>query len=82
MSSTPAEITGLYRYPIKGLNPESLPRVALRAGETLPADRRYAIENGPTGFDPARTLLLLDPDRVGLGRASTHRHHRLRQNHA
>jgi len=28
-------------------------RVALRAGQTLPADRRYAIENGPSGFDPA-----------------------------
>jgi uncharacterized protein YcbX len=49
----PAEITGIYRYPVKGLSPESLPRVALVAGETLPADRRYAIENGPSGFDPA-----------------------------
>jgi uncharacterized protein YcbX len=49
----PAQIAGLYRYPVKGLSPEPLPRVALRAGETLPADRRYAIENGPSGFDPA-----------------------------
>jgi uncharacterized protein len=47
-----AEITGLYRYPVKGLTPEPLPRVALQAGQTLPADRRYAIENGPSGFDP------------------------------
>jgi uncharacterized protein len=47
-----AEITGLYRYPIKGLTPESLPRISLRSGQTLPADRRYAIENGPSGFDP------------------------------
>jgi uncharacterized protein YcbX len=47
-----AEITGLYRYPIKGLTPERLSRVALRVGQTLPADRRYAIENGPSGFDP------------------------------
>ena len=54
MSSTPpAEITGLYRYPVKGLTPEALPRVGLRAGQTLPSDRRYAIENGPSGFDPA-----------------------------
>ncbi|MBK3660867.1 MOSC domain-containing protein [Bradyrhizobium diazoefficiens] len=51
-SSQTAEITGLYRYPIKGLSPEPLPRVSLRRGETLPADRRYAIENGPSGFDP------------------------------
>jgi uncharacterized protein YcbX len=50
---TSAEITGLYRYPVKGLTPEALARVALAAGEMLPADRRYAIENGPSGFDPA-----------------------------
>ena len=49
----PAEIAGLYRYPVKGLTPEPLKTVALSAGETLPADRRYAIENGPSGFDPA-----------------------------
>jgi len=48
----PAQIASLYRYPVKGLSPEPLPRVALRVGETLPADRRYAIENGPSGFDP------------------------------
>ena len=30
-----------------------LTRVALVRGQTLPADRRYAIENGPSGFDPA-----------------------------
>ena len=45
------QIASLYRYPVKGLSPEPLPRVALRVGETLPADRRYAIENGPSGFD-------------------------------
>jgi hypothetical protein len=48
----PAQIASLYRYPVKGLSPEPLPRVALRIGETLPADRRYAIENGPSGFEP------------------------------
>jgi MOSC domain-containing protein len=48
-----AEITGLYRYPVKGLSPEPLQAVPLAVGETLPADRRYAIENGPSGFDPA-----------------------------
>jgi uncharacterized protein YcbX len=49
----PAEITDIYRYPVKGLSPEPLPRIALAAGRALPADRRYAIENGPSGFDPA-----------------------------
>jgi uncharacterized protein YcbX len=51
--SQSAEIAGIHRYPVKGLSPEPLARVALRVGETLPADRRYAIENGPSGFDPA-----------------------------
>jgi uncharacterized protein YcbX len=49
----PAQIASLYRYPVKGLSPEPLPSVALSVGQTLPADRRYAIENGPSGFDPA-----------------------------
>jgi uncharacterized protein YcbX len=49
----PAQIGNIYRYPVKGLTPEPLPHVALHVGQTLPADRRYAIENGPSGFDPA-----------------------------
>src|SRR5882757_11402783 len=54
MSPTPsAHLASIYRYPVKGLSPEALPRVALGVGQTLPADRRYAIENGPSGFDPA-----------------------------
>jgi uncharacterized protein len=47
-------IVSIYRYPVKGLSPEPLPRVALVPGQTLPADRRYAIENGPSGFDAAQ----------------------------
>ncbi len=57
----PAQVASIYRYPVKGLSPEPLPAVALSVGQTLPADRRYAIENGPSGFDPA------DPD-VAAGR--------------
>jgi uncharacterized protein YcbX len=52
-SIQPAQITSIYRYPVKGLSPEPLPHVALSVGQTLLADRRYAIENGPSGFDPA-----------------------------
>ena len=37
----------------RACRPEPLAEVALRAGQTLPADRRYAIENGPSGFDAA-----------------------------
>jgi uncharacterized protein len=55
MSDTalPARIAGIYRYPVKGLTPEQLGRAELSPGQTLLADRRYAIENGPSGFDPA-----------------------------
>ena len=52
MSAPPAQITSLYRYPVKGLSPEPLSRVDLSIGQTFPSDRRYAIENGPSGFDP------------------------------
>lgn len=48
-----AQITALYRYPVKGFSPDRLDAVDLAAGECLPFDRAYAIENGPSGFDPA-----------------------------
>ena len=53
MPVNPAKVASLYRYPVKGLTPEQLPRVTLSVGQPLPGDRRYAIENGPSGFDPA-----------------------------
>jgi uncharacterized protein YcbX len=46
-------LASLYRYPVKGLSPEPLQSAPLRAGETLPFDRAYAIENGSGRFDPA-----------------------------
>lgn len=71
-NASPVTINGIYRYPVKGLSPEALDRVVLREGQTLPADRRYAIENGPTGFDPAdpkyfpkiRFLMLMRNERL------------------
>ena len=67
-----ARIQAIYRYPVKGLSPQPLGRVALKVGETLPADRLYAIENGPSGFDPAapayfpkiRFLMLMRNERL------------------
>jgi uncharacterized protein YcbX len=50
---TPASVAGLYRYPVKGLSGELLESVQLRPGSTFPADRAFALENGPSGFDPA-----------------------------
>jgi MOSC domain-containing protein len=71
MPDQPA-VQSLYRYPVKGLSPQALPRTRLEPGETLPADRLYAIENGPSGFDPAapayfpkiRFLMLMRNERL------------------
>lgn len=57
MSAT-ATIQSIYRYPVKGLSPEILDGVRLEPGQTLPADRMYAIENGPSHFDPAAPAYL------------------------
>lgn len=72
MIAAQAKIEAIYRYPVKGLSPQPLPRVPLAVGATLPADRLYAIENGPSGFDPAapayfpkqRFLMLMRNERL------------------
>lgn len=48
-----AEIIRIYRYPVKGLNPENLSEVALEIGGTLINDRRFALALGSTKFDTA-----------------------------
>jgi hypothetical protein len=45
-------IQSIWRYPVKGFTPEPLDAVALTAGEHLPFDRLYAVEDGPSGFNP------------------------------
>jgi uncharacterized protein len=57
----PARIAGIYRYPVKGLTPERLGRAEFKPGQTLLSDRRYAIENGPSSFDPAAPKWLPKP---------------------
>ena len=72
MSGANAKIHAIYRYPVKGLSPEPLARTQLEVMETLPADRLYAIENGPSGFEPAaprhqpkqRYLMLMRNERL------------------
>ena len=72
MTSQNARIDAIYRYPVKGLSPQALLRAQLSVGSTLPADRLYAIENGPSGFDPAapayypkqRFLMLMRNERL------------------
>ena len=46
-------VVSLYRYPVKGLSPEPLAGLPLQRGMYVPGDRLFAIENGPSGFDPA-----------------------------
>jgi uncharacterized protein YcbX len=53
MTNLSSRIQAIYRYPVKGLSPEPLPSTVLLEGKTVIADRLYAIENGPSGFDPA-----------------------------
>ena len=77
MAEQTAIIKALYRYPVKGLSPQPLARATLAPGQTVPADRLYAIENGPTGFDPAapayfpkqRFLMLMRNERLAALRA-------------
>jgi uncharacterized protein YcbX len=72
MPEANATIDAIYRYPVKGLSPEPLARTQLQVMETLPADRLYAIENGPSGFEPAaprhqpkqRYLMLMRNERL------------------
>jgi uncharacterized protein YcbX len=45
-------IGSLHRYPVKGLSPERMERVVLAKGDYFPGDRLFAVENGPSGFDP------------------------------
>jgi uncharacterized protein len=51
-------IAAIYRYPVKGLSPERLESAELAPGRTIAGDRLYAIENGPSGFDPTHPAYL------------------------
>jgi len=72
MRRPPARLEKIYRYPVKGLSAELMERARLTAGQTVPGDRQYAIENGPIGFDPAapayfpkqRFLMLMRNERL------------------
>jgi uncharacterized protein YcbX len=49
-----AAIAALFRHPIKGFTPEKLQRAILAEGAPFPGDRLFALEDGPSGFDPVR----------------------------
>jgi uncharacterized protein YcbX len=46
-------IAALWRHPIKGFTPQALDAARLDAGRFFPGDRLYAVEDGPSGFDPS-----------------------------
>ena len=50
--STEPHIESLWRYPVKGLMGEELQNVEVEEQSCFPYDRKYAIENGPSPFDP------------------------------
>jgi len=45
-------VAAIYRHPVKGFTPESLTHADLAPGEGFPHDRIWAVENGPSGYDP------------------------------
>jgi uncharacterized protein YcbX len=47
-------VQSLWRHPVKGFTPESLTTVDLSANACFPGDRLYAVEDGPSGFNPAK----------------------------
>jgi uncharacterized protein YcbX len=47
-----AYIASLWRHPVKGFTPERLDAATLAAGGFFPCDRIFAVEDGPSGFDP------------------------------
>ena len=55
MTSRPTgTVQSIWRHPLKGFTPEALTQVVLTAGAHFPFDRLYAVEDGPSGFNPAR----------------------------
>ena len=71
-------VASIYRYPVKGLGPDRLDSAELLPGRTIRGDRLYAIENGPSGFDPAhpayfpkhRFLMLMRNERLAALRTA------------
>jgi uncharacterized protein YcbX len=71
-------VANIYRYPVKGLGPDRLESAELLPGRTIVGDRLYAIENGPSGFDPAhpayfpknRFLMLMRNERLAALRTA------------
>jgi len=53
----PAHISGLFRYPIKGLSCEPLASVTLQSGRGVPGDRAFALALPSNRFDEANPVV-------------------------
>ncbi|WP_309087829.1 MOSC domain-containing protein [Phenylobacterium sp.] len=51
-------VAAIYRHPVKGFTPERLEHVELAPGVGVACDRIFAVENGPSGYDPAAPAFL------------------------
>lgn len=61
-----ATIAQICRYPVKGLNAESLERVSLTPNQSLPNDRRFAVAHDPVGAGTDRDPGAWQPPRAFL----------------
>src|SRR5471030_1833267 len=68
MNSMSAHVTGLFRYPIKGLSCEPLPSVALQPGRGVPGDRAFALALPSNAFDEANPVALRKTEFLMLAR--------------
>jgi uncharacterized protein YcbX len=46
-------VDSLFAYPIKGFTPQKVACAELAVGGAFPGDRLWAVEDGPSGFDPS-----------------------------
>jgi len=73
-----SEVKAIYRYPIKGLSAEALPRVELQAGGAFPFDRVFALVRPGAPIDPEaprwakKGLFLMSMLDDGLSEIVTH----------
>ena len=51
-------VAAIFRHPIKGFTPEPLSHIDLAPDEGLAHDRAWAVENGPSGYDPEAPVFI------------------------
>ncbi|WP_300295133.1 MOSC domain-containing protein [Ferrovibrio sp.] len=54
MTTQPATLTRIHRFPVKGLSPQPLEQAALTPDQPIAGDRRFALAHGASAFDPQK----------------------------